>query len=92
MAARRNSYLDNLGGRGIKPEFYDPEGKHFGIPTYPYHFAPKGLLTRRQLRTENLSPGGHDPAAEAESYQDQALGYEADSAARADPADLEAGQ
>jgi hypothetical protein len=46
------------------PEFYDPDGQRFGIPTYPYHFAPAGLMTRRQLRAEGLRPGGQDIQAQ----------------------------
>jgi hypothetical protein len=29
---------------------FDPSGARFGIPTYPWRFAPDGLATRRQLR------------------------------------------
>ena len=39
-------------------EFYDPDGSRYGLPTYPYRWAPKGLLTRRQLRANGLRPGG----------------------------------
>jgi hypothetical protein len=46
-------------------EFYDPTGeRHGGLPTYPFKFAPAGLATRRQLRAENLRPGGQDIAAQ----------------------------
>ncbi|MDI5968629.1 RRQRL motif-containing zinc-binding protein [Streptomyces sp. SL13] len=34
------------------------------LPVYPYHLAPDGLATRRQLRAAGLRPGGHDPVAE----------------------------
>lgn len=61
---RRDKRLEDLEARGIKPAFLDPEGERFGIPTYPYHLAPKGLLTRRQLRVEGLAPEGHDPVAQ----------------------------
>jgi hypothetical protein len=33
------------------------------IPTYRYHQAPDGLLTRAQLRALDLQPGRHDPVA-----------------------------
>jgi hypothetical protein len=33
------------------------------IPTYRYHQAPDGLLTRAQLRALDLQPGPHDPVA-----------------------------
>ncbi|WP_196930398.1 RRQRL motif-containing zinc-binding protein [Micromonospora ureilytica] len=44
--------------------FYDPTGERYGLPTYPYKFAPGDLLTRRQLRARDLRPGGQDPAAQ----------------------------
>jgi hypothetical protein len=60
----RVAYLDSLRGSTITSEFYDPDGERFGLPTYPYHWAPKGLLTRRQLRAKGLRPGGQDIAAQ----------------------------
>lgn len=45
-------------------KFYDPDGEHYGIPTYPYRWAPEGLLTRRQLRAAGLRPAGQDVAAQ----------------------------
>jgi hypothetical protein len=50
--------------KGIFLEFYDPAGDRYGIPTYPYHWAPEGLFTRRQLRLLGLRPGGQDIAAQ----------------------------
>jgi hypothetical protein len=50
--------------KGIYLEFYDPSGDRYGIPTYPYHWAPAGLFTRRQLRALGLRPGGQDIAAQ----------------------------
>jgi hypothetical protein len=44
--------------------FYDPTGAKYGIPTYPYRFAPDGLATVRQLRARDLRPGGQDIAAQ----------------------------
>ncbi|MCP2341020.1 RRQRL motif-containing zinc-binding protein [Actinomadura rupiterrae] len=44
--------------------FYDPTGARFGVPTYPYRWAPSGLLTRRQLTAKGLRPGGQDIAAQ----------------------------
>ncbi|MEK2475538.1 RRQRL motif-containing zinc-binding protein [Streptomyces noursei] len=44
--------------------FYDPDGTHYGIPTYPFRLAPDGLVTRRQLRAKGLRPGGQDIAAQ----------------------------
>ncbi|MCX4590838.1 hypothetical protein OG819_14055 [Streptomyces sp. NBC_01549] len=43
---------------------YDPSGSQFGIPTYPWRYAPKGLATRRQLRAQGLRPGGQQIAAQ----------------------------
>ena len=37
---------------------YDPTGARYGIPTYPWRYAPAGLATRRQLRERGLRPGG----------------------------------
>ena len=50
--------------KGVYLEFYDPSGDRYGIPTYPYHWAPEGLFTRRQLRLLGLRPGGQDIAAQ----------------------------
>jgi hypothetical protein len=44
--------------------FYDPDGEHYGLPTYPWAWAPDGLRTVRQLRAEGLRPGGQDIAAQ----------------------------
>ncbi len=60
----RVPYLDNLYGQGLHVQFYDPEGSRYGLPTYPYHWAPTGLLTIRQLRARGLRPGGQDIAAQ----------------------------
>lgn len=56
--------LDGARSRGIYVEFYDPEGRRYGLPTYPYHWAPKNLLTIRQLRARGLRPGGQEPIAQ----------------------------
>jgi hypothetical protein len=55
---------DAVFSRGIFLEFYDPTGTRYGIPTYPYHWAPAGLLTRRQLRAAGLRPAGQPIAAQ----------------------------
>jgi hypothetical protein len=44
--------------------FYDPTGEKYGIPTYPFKMAPTGYATLRQLRADNLRPGGQDVAAQ----------------------------
>lgn len=32
-----------------------------GLPAWRWRQAPRGLLTRRQLRAAGLAPGGHNP-------------------------------
>ncbi|SRR6266568_7532347 len=49
--------------RGFR-EFWDPEGRRFGMPTWPWRMAPAGLATRRQLAAEGLRPGGQPPAGQ----------------------------
>jgi hypothetical protein len=44
--------------------FYDPTGATYGLPTYPYKFAPAGLATLRQLRAKGLRPGRQTIAAQ----------------------------
>jgi hypothetical protein len=62
--SHRIPVLDGARTRGIYVQFYDPYGTRYGIPTYPYHWAPKNLLTRRQLRAQGLRPGGQQPTAQ----------------------------
>lgn len=50
--------------RGMYIEFYDPDGEKYGLPTYPFRYAPKGLMTTRQLRAAGLRPGGQPIAAQ----------------------------
>ena len=64
MTSTHVPYLDQLRGRGIFAQFYDPDGERYGLPTYPYHWAPAGLLTVRQLRAKGLRPGGQQVAAQ----------------------------
>src|SRR5690348_6472389 len=56
--------LDGARVRGIYVQFYDPYGHRYGLPTYPYHWAPKHLFTVRQLRARGLRPAGQSPAAQ----------------------------
>jgi hypothetical protein len=46
------------------PDFYDPAGARFGVPTWPWRMAPAGLLTRRQLAARGLRPNGQPPAGQ----------------------------
>jgi hypothetical protein len=61
----RSPTLEQLAERtGIAVEFYDPTGRRYGFPTFPYHYAPDGYLTCRQLRAAGLRPNGQDPVAQ----------------------------
>ena len=64
MGARSPIAEDCRSRLGMHIEFYDPDGDHYGLPTYPYRLAPKGLLTVRQLRAKGLRPGGQPIAAQ----------------------------
>lgn len=44
--------------------FYDPAGRRYGVPTWPWGMAPAGLATRTQLRSRGLRPGGQEIAAQ----------------------------
>ncbi|MGW6263476.1 RRQRL motif-containing zinc-binding protein [Streptomyces sp. NPDC055085] len=39
------------------------------IPTYPWHLAPDGLATIRQLKARGLRPGGQNVAAQLERHR-----------------------
>ena len=56
--------LDQLQARGLHIDYYDPDGSRFGLPTDPYHCAPDGLQTRRQLRASGLRPAGQPVTAQ----------------------------
>ena len=56
--------LDTLVQLGRFIEFYDPDGNRYGLPTYPYRWAPTHLATRRQLRSRQLRPGGQPIVAQ----------------------------
>jgi hypothetical protein len=65
MNARRVPALDAISRRtSIHVAFYDPDGSIYGLPTYPYRWAPEDLLTRRQLRARSLRPGGQHITAQ----------------------------
>jgi hypothetical protein len=47
-----------------RARFYDPTGKRFGLPTFPWRWAPAGLATMRQLTALGLRPAGQPVAAQ----------------------------
>jgi hypothetical protein len=57
-------YLDTLVTLGHFIEFYDPDGNRYGLPTYPYRWAPTHLATVRQLRAAALRPAGQPITAQ----------------------------
>ena len=61
---RRVPTLDGARSRGIYVEFYDPDGRRYGLPTYSWRCAPDGLATIRQLRASGLRPAGQPVTAQ----------------------------
>lgn len=59
-----DAYLDTLTSLGHRVPFYDPTGTRYGLPTFPYRWAPPHLATRRQLRAAGLRPGGQQVCAQ----------------------------
>ena len=53
-----------------------------GLPTWAWRCAPKGLLTRRQMRAAGLARGGAEPMAQIVCRRGRRRGY------LYDPADL----
>ncbi len=49
---------------GHLSRFFDPSGSRYGFPTFPFHYAPDGLATRRQLRAAGLRPAGQPVIAQ----------------------------
>lgn len=47
-----------------REKFMDPEGKKYGLPTYPWRCAPEGQLTRDQLGALRLRPAGQSPCGQ----------------------------
>jgi hypothetical protein len=64
MSGARVAALDQLAQRGLHLDFYDPDGSRYGLPTYPWHCAPDGFQTRRQLRASGLRPAGQPVTAQ----------------------------
>ncbi len=48
----------------IRAAFFDPAGKRYGIPTWPWRMAPPHLMTLRQLAAAGLRPGGQGVQAQ----------------------------
>lgn len=48
----------------MSARFYDPEGKRYGLPTWPYRLAPDGLETKAQLRRRGLASGSQPVAGQ----------------------------
>ncbi|MDA2804464.1 RRQRL motif-containing zinc-binding protein [Nocardiopsis suaedae] len=44
--------------------FYDPDGARFGLPSWPWGWAPPYLATRGQLAARGLRPGGQEPVGQ----------------------------
>ncbi|GAA5105004.1 RRQRL motif-containing zinc-binding protein [Nocardia iowensis] len=44
--------------------FLDPEGREYGIPTWPWRMAPQHLRTKRQLAQQDRRPGEREPQAQ----------------------------
>jgi hypothetical protein len=63
-SSARIARLERLRARGTTISHYDPDGQIYGMPTYPWRWAPRGLYTVRQLRERGLRPGGQDIAAQ----------------------------
>jgi len=47
-----------------RAQFDDPNGERYGLPTFNYRHAPRGLSTRRQLAAKGLTPGRQPIAAQ----------------------------
>lgn len=45
------------GAGQVVSRYLDPEGRRFGVPTYPWGLAPSHLRTRRQLSADGKRPG-----------------------------------
>ncbi len=74
MSGYRLDYYDESGTL-----CYDPDGRLYGLPTYPWEGAPEGLATYRQLAAQGLRPGGQDPVAQllrpGRGRRDPLIGY-----------------
>ena len=48
--------LDGARSRGIYVQFYDPDGHRYGMPTYPYHWAPEAPVHRPPAPRPRAAP------------------------------------
>ena len=53
---------------------FDPSGARFGVPTFPWKYAPAGMATRRQLRARGLRPGGQPIQAQVMRHSRRSKG------------------
>ncbi|MCC3762458.1 hypothetical protein K3N28_05165 [Glycomyces sp. TRM65418] len=60
---------------GYLARFDDPTGERFGIPTYNFGSAPKGLCTRRQLAAKGLTRGRQPIAAQIKWRRGRRVAY-----------------
>lgn len=56
----RPEHAEGAAARLAHLAFYDPDGNHHPLPTYPWGMAPEGMATKRQLRKKGLRPGGQE--------------------------------
>ena len=47
-----------------RQRFMDPQGRRYGLPTFPWRCAPEDMVTRRQLRRLGLRPAGQAPCGQ----------------------------
>ncbi|WP_019632672.1 RRQRL motif-containing zinc-binding protein [Actinomadura atramentaria] len=59
--------------RRSNARFWDPAGRRFGIPTWPWRMAPGHLATRRQLAAAGLRPGGQPVAGQVLRHRPRGL-------------------
>ncbi|MEU7141701.1 hypothetical protein ABZ942_19780 [Nocardia sp. NPDC046473] len=45
-------------------KFLDPDGREYGLPTWPWRMAPLHLRTKKQLAQRNQRPSEREPQAQ----------------------------
>ena len=63
-SSRRIPTLDGARSRGIYVQFYDPDGRRYGIPTYPYHWAPEAPVHHPPAPRPRAAPRRPAPTAQ----------------------------